>query len=120
MIDGGSTDGFSIRPFGRMQYIDSYPFNTTEHAGSSDSCPVPQTNSINMFSSAYPRSSPVISQPDMTYRYTSSVILNSAYDYDPQSHEDELIKMATKVQEVGLSVVRPEITIIVATFPMRK
>ena len=56
----------------------------------------------------------------MTSRYTSSVVLNGAYDYDPQSHDDELIKIVAKVQEVGLSVVRPEITIIVATFPMRK
>jgi len=53
-------------------------------------------------------------------RYTSSIVLNSAYDYDPPTHDDELIKLAERVQEVALSVIRPDIAIIVATFPMCK
>ncbi|KAN0084502.1 Cytochrome P450 [Tylopilus felleus] len=52
------------------------------------------------------------------FEYTASIVLNSAYDYDPPSHDDALIKMVAKVQEIALSVVRPNIAIIVATFPM--
>ena len=62
----------------------------------------------------------MISRPDMTSRYTSSVVLNGAYDYDPQSRDDVLIKIAVKVLETAVAVIRPEITIIVAAFPMRK
>ncbi|KAF8549581.1 cytochrome P450 [Imleria badia] len=52
------------------------------------------------------------------FQYTATIVLNSAYDYDPPPHDDELIKIAAKVQEIAISVVRPDIAIIVATFPM--
>ena len=62
----------------------------------------------------------MISRFDTTSRYTSSVVLNGAYDYDPQSRDDELIRIAVKVLETAVAVIRPEVAIIVATFPIRK
>ena len=62
----------------------------------------------------------MISRFDMTSRYTSSVVLNGAYDYDPQSCDDELVRIAAKVLETVVAVVRPEVAIVVATFPIRK
>ena len=56
---------------------------------------------------------------DIVLRYTSSIVLNSAYDYDP-SQNDDLIKLAARVQEIAISVVRPDTAIIIATFPMRE
>ena len=51
-------------------------------------------------------------------RYIASTVLKRVYDYDPMYREDALIKMAADVMEVGRSVVRPDVAIIVATFPM--
>ncbi|KAF8137469.1 cytochrome P450 [Boletus edulis] len=51
------------------------------------------------------------------FGYTSSVILKSTYDYDPPSQDDELIKIVAKVQEIALSLVRPDVAIIISTFP---
>ncbi|KAG9313624.1 cytochrome P450 [Chiua virens] len=52
------------------------------------------------------------------FEYTASIILQAAYDYDPPSQDDGLFKLVTKVQEVAISVVRPDTAIVVATFPM--
>ncbi|KAG9313615.1 cytochrome P450 [Chiua virens] len=52
------------------------------------------------------------------FEYTASVILQGTYDYDPPSQHDELFKLVTKVQEIALSVVRPDTAFIVETFPI--
>jgi len=56
----------------------------------------------------------------MRFRYTASVILNSVYDYDPQSQNDELLGIVAKVLEIVVAAVTPQVAIVVATFPARE
>lgn len=46
--------------------------------------------------------------------------MNSVYDYDPQSQNDEMIDIAAKVLEIVVAAVRPEVAIVIATFPARE
>ncbi|KAI9459790.1 cytochrome P450 [Boletus coccyginus] len=54
---------------------------------------------------------------DHVFEYTASVILNSVYDYDPQSRNDELVGIVAEVLEILVAAVTPEVAIVVATFP---
>ncbi|KAI9571602.1 cytochrome P450 [Boletus coccyginus] len=54
---------------------------------------------------------------DHVFEYMASAILNSVYDYDPQSRDDELLGMVAKVLEIAVHAVTPRVAIVVATFP---
>ncbi|KAF8546627.1 cytochrome P450 [Imleria badia] len=52
------------------------------------------------------------------FEYAISIALNIAYDDDPPSHDDALIKIAANIHESSLSVVRSDIIFIVDAFPI--
>ncbi|KAF8546671.1 cytochrome P450 [Imleria badia] len=54
---------------------------------------------------------------DHVFEFTASVVLNSVYDYDPQSRNDEMVDNAAKVLEIAVATVTPEVAIVVSAFP---
>lgn len=44
-------------------------------------------------------------------------MLNSVYDYDPESKKDHLVNIAARVLEIVVPAVRPDVAIIVGAFP---
>lgn len=46
--------------------------------------------------------------------------MNSVYDYDPTSRQDELIEVVAKVLEVIMSAIQPEVALILGAFPVRE
>lgn len=56
----------------------------------------------------------------MRLRYTAAVILNSVYDYDPQSQNDEMVDTVAKVLEIVIPAAAPEVAIVVAAIPARE
>ncbi|KAF8128593.1 cytochrome P450 [Boletus edulis] len=57
---------------------------------------------------------------DHVFEYTTSVVLNSVYDYDPQSQNDEMVDIVAKVLEIVVPAVSPEVAVVVAAFPTCK
>ncbi|KAF8551312.1 cytochrome P450 [Imleria badia] len=55
---------------------------------------------------------------DRVFEYTAAVIMNSTYNYDPASREDELVDMVANVLSVALPAVRPDVAITVGAFPL--
>ncbi|KAF8123434.1 cytochrome P450 [Boletus edulis] len=49
--------------------------------------------------------------------YTASVVLNSAYDYEPAPRKDELIEIVTNVSDIVVPTLRPDISILMGAFP---
>lgn len=47
-----------------------------------------------------------------------SVILNSAYDYDPASRKEELVEVAATVLEIVVPAFRPDIAVMLGAFPL--
>ncbi|KAG6371202.1 cytochrome P450 [Boletus reticuloceps] len=54
---------------------------------------------------------------DHTFEYTSSVVLNSVYNYDPTSRKDDLVDMLANVLTLVVPALRPDINIILGAFP---
>ncbi|KAF8440327.1 cytochrome P450 [Boletus edulis BED1] len=54
---------------------------------------------------------------DHLFEYTSSVIMNSVYNYDTASRQDDLVNIVANVLTVVLPALRPDIAIIVGAFP---
>ncbi|KAG6369367.1 cytochrome P450 [Boletus reticuloceps] len=54
---------------------------------------------------------------DHIFEYTASVILNSTYDYDPASREDDLVDTAANVLTIVVPAMRPDIGVILGAFP---
>lgn len=46
--------------------------------------------------------------------------MNSVYDYDPTSRQDELIEIVSRVLEVIMAAIQPEVALIVGAFPIRE
>ncbi|KAH0835858.1 cytochrome P450 [Lanmaoa asiatica] len=52
------------------------------------------------------------------FDYTMSLIMNSVYDYDPASRDDELAELVATVTKVVSGAFRPEVALIVGAFPV--
>ncbi|KAF8553333.1 cytochrome P450 [Imleria badia] len=52
------------------------------------------------------------------FDYTASLIMNSVYNYDPTSRQDELIEIVSEVLEVIMAAIQPEVALIVGAFPI--
>ena len=50
-------------------------------------------------------------------RYTTGVIMNSTYDYDPASRKDNIVDIVANVLEIVVPLVRPDIAVMVGAFP---
>ncbi|KAI9567602.1 cytochrome P450 [Boletus coccyginus] len=100
VIVGDCTGAFSIRHFDSMQCTDFYPSKTARHAISSGGC----CDSPEQLS-------------DHLFEYTAAVIMNSTYDYDPASRNDELVDIVARVLDIVVPVLRPDFAVIVGAFP---
>ncbi|KAN0084464.1 Cytochrome P450 [Tylopilus felleus] len=54
---------------------------------------------------------------DHMFEFTASVILNSAYNYDPASRNDDLIEMVAHLLHAAVPATRPDIAIMASAFP---
>ncbi|KAI9567596.1 cytochrome P450 [Boletus coccyginus] len=54
---------------------------------------------------------------DHVFEYTAAVIMNCTYDYDPASRKDELVDIVENVLRMTVPIMRPEINLVVGTFP---
>ncbi|KAN0084465.1 Cytochrome P450, partial [Tylopilus felleus] len=54
---------------------------------------------------------------DHVFEYTAAIIMNSTYDYDPVSRNDELVEIVAKVLKIVLTVIRTDVAFMVGTFP---
>lgn len=44
-------------------------------------------------------------------------MLNSVYDYDPKSREDHLVDIASRLLDIVVPAVRPDVAIVVGALP---
>lgn len=44
-------------------------------------------------------------------------MLNSVYDYDPKSRKDHLVEVASRVLDIVVPAVRPDVAIVVGALP---
>ncbi|KAG6371206.1 cytochrome P450 [Boletus reticuloceps] len=54
---------------------------------------------------------------DHIFEYAASVILNSTYDYDPASREDDLVDIVANVVTIVGPALRPDIAVILGALP---
>ncbi|KAF8129584.1 cytochrome P450 [Boletus edulis] len=54
---------------------------------------------------------------DHIFEFTASVILNSTYDYDPASREDDLVDIVANLLTIVVPAMRPDIAVILGAFP---
>jgi len=62
----------------------------------------------------------VLMKDPILFSYTTSLIMNSVYNYDPTSRQDELVEIIAKVVEVIIVAVCPEVALMVGAFPVRE
>ena len=117
-IDGNCKGAFSTRRLSSNRYTDFCPPNTARHVISSGGCSLRPNNLMIMCSSKCSRTDVVI---DQTYlspsRYTTAVIMNSTYDYDPASRKDDIVDIVASVLNIVVPLLRPDIAIMVGAFP---
>ena len=116
-IYGDCTGAFSTRHLGSMRYTDFYPPSTARHVNSSGGCSLRPNNSMIMCSSKRTRTNVVIDQTYLSSRYTTAVIMNSAYDYDPTSPKDDIVDIVANVLNIIVPLLRPDIAVMVGAFP---
>ncbi|KAF9235573.1 cytochrome P450 [Melanogaster broomeanus] len=63
----------------------------------------------------------LLDKPDLlsehVFEYSAAIIMNSIYDYDPVSRNDELVDTANKVLSMTLDAFRPDVAVAIGTFP---
>ncbi|KAH0835878.1 cytochrome P450 [Lanmaoa asiatica] len=57
---------------------------------------------------------------DYVFDYTTSIILNSTYDYDPAAQNDELVDLLAKMLDISNFASRTDIAITTSAFPICK
>lgn len=54
---------------------------------------------------------------DHVFQYTAAIMLKTTYDYEVASPEDEIVGIVANVLSVFLPAIRPDVSIILDTFP---